>query len=161
MLSGCQPAPAAARPGALLALYLGLYAALRFVVEIFRGDALRGMVLSLDTPRLAARLGLAAREPLFLSVGQLGSLVIAAVLLTLARAAPASARKRPRLDLRLGQLAFGRRFDDDPAPDRQLEASRRSVRGADRHGQIQIAGSAQPAGRARVDAARRRARARR
>ncbi|MFL5305189.1 MAG: prolipoprotein diacylglyceryl transferase [Polyangia bacterium] len=71
-------------PGAVLALYLGLYAALRFVVEIFRGDTLRGMVLSLDTPRLAARLGLAAHDPLFLSVGQLGSLVIAAVLLTLA-----------------------------------------------------------------------------
>ncbi|HVY37837.1 MAG TPA: prolipoprotein diacylglyceryl transferase [Polyangia bacterium] len=71
------------RPGALLTLYLGLYAALRFVVEIFRGDALRGMVLSLRTPGLARRLGLAAGEPLFLSVGQLGSLVIAAVLLTL------------------------------------------------------------------------------
>ncbi len=72
------------RPGALLALYLSLYAALRFVVEIFRGDALRGMVLSLQTPRLAGRLGLPAGQPLFLSVGQLGSLAIAAVLLTLA-----------------------------------------------------------------------------
>jgi len=71
------------RPGALLALYLALYAALRFVVEIFRGDALRGMVLSLHTPGLAQRLGLAAGEPLFLSVGQVGSLAIGAVLLTL------------------------------------------------------------------------------
>ncbi|MES1157952.1 MAG: prolipoprotein diacylglyceryl transferase [Haliangium ochraceum] len=84
------------RPGALLALYLGLYAALRFAVEIFRGDALRGMVVSLATPRLAGRLGLPAGEPLFLSVGQLGSLAIGAVLLTRAlRRRPATRTPAP------------------------------------------------------------------
>jgi len=69
------------RPGALLALYLGLYAALRFVVEMFRGDAIRGMLVELRTPRLAARLGMAAGEPLFLSTSQLGSILIGALLL--------------------------------------------------------------------------------
>jgi phosphatidylglycerol:prolipoprotein diacylglycerol transferase len=78
------------RPGALLALYLGLYAALRFVVEIFRGDSIRGMVFAVMTPGLAARLGLAPDDPLFLSVGQLGSLIIGALLLAwaLRRRAP-------------------------------------------------------------------------
>jgi phosphatidylglycerol:prolipoprotein diacylglycerol transferase len=72
------------RPGALLALYLGLYAALRFVIEIFRGDAIRGMVYAMSTPRLAALLGLSPAEPLFLSVGQLSSLLVGALLITLA-----------------------------------------------------------------------------
>jgi phosphatidylglycerol:prolipoprotein diacylglycerol transferase len=64
------------RPGTLLVTYLGLYALLRFVVEMFRGDVVRGLVLSLQTPRLAALLHLPPREPIFLSVGQLGSLAV-------------------------------------------------------------------------------------
>jgi phosphatidylglycerol:prolipoprotein diacylglycerol transferase len=81
----CAAAPRLRRrPGALLALYLGLYAALRFVIEIFRGDTIRGMLVAWQTPGLAARLGVPADQPLFLSVGQLGSLLIGALLLTLA-----------------------------------------------------------------------------
>jgi phosphatidylglycerol---prolipoprotein diacylglyceryl transferase len=84
------------RPGALLALYLGLYAALRFVVEMFRGDALRGILWSIDTPRLAAHLGVPPGDPLFLSVGQVGSLAIGAVLLTVAlRRRPATQTPAP------------------------------------------------------------------
>jgi phosphatidylglycerol:prolipoprotein diacylglycerol transferase len=82
------------RPGAVLALYLGLYAALRFVVEIFRGDAIRGMVVQLHTPGLAGHLGLSPGDPLFLSTGQLGSLLIAALLLAVA---VRQARRRPAL----------------------------------------------------------------
>jgi phosphatidylglycerol:prolipoprotein diacylglycerol transferase len=63
------------RPGALLLCYLGLYALLRFGVEIFRGDTLRGFPIELQTPRLAAWLGLPSGEPLFLSAGQIGSLL--------------------------------------------------------------------------------------
>jgi phosphatidylglycerol---prolipoprotein diacylglyceryl transferase len=66
-------------PGALLVTYLGLYGVLRFVVEMFRGDVIRGLVVSLDTPRLAAWLGLPPREPIFLSVGQLSSLLLLAL----------------------------------------------------------------------------------
>ncbi len=81
----CAAAPRLRRrPGALLALYLGCYAGLRFVVEIFRGDSIRGILVPLRTPWLAARLGLPADEPLFFSVGQLGSLLIATVLVMLA-----------------------------------------------------------------------------
>jgi phosphatidylglycerol---prolipoprotein diacylglyceryl transferase len=68
-----------ARPGALLVTYLGLYAALRFVVEMFRGDVIRGMVVAFDTPRLAAWLRLPTQEPIFLSVGQLCSLIALAL----------------------------------------------------------------------------------
>ena len=66
------------QPGALLLCYLGLYALLRFVVEIFRGDILRGFPVELVTPRLAGWLGLPPGEPIFFSAGQLGSLLTAA-----------------------------------------------------------------------------------
>jgi len=59
--------------------YLGLYAALRFVVELYRGDVARRFVASLDTPRLAAWLHLPPAEPTLLSVGQLSSLVTLAL----------------------------------------------------------------------------------
>jgi phosphatidylglycerol:prolipoprotein diacylglycerol transferase len=65
------------QPGALMLSYLGLYALLRFVVEIFRGDVLRGFPIELETPRLAGWLGLPPVEPIFLSAGQIGSLLTA------------------------------------------------------------------------------------
>ena len=67
---------ARSRPGALLLGYLGLYALLRFVVEIFRGDYARKFVIAFDTPRLAERLHLPPGEPVLLSVGQLVSLLV-------------------------------------------------------------------------------------
>lgn len=66
-------------PGTLLVAYLGLYALLRFVVEMFRGDVIRGLVVALETPRLARLLHLPPHEPIFLSVGQLGSLAVLAL----------------------------------------------------------------------------------
>lgn len=63
------------RPGRLLLVYLGLYAVLRFVVEIYRGDVQRGFLVAFETPRLAHWLGLPPTEPIFLSAGQLGSLL--------------------------------------------------------------------------------------
>jgi phosphatidylglycerol:prolipoprotein diacylglycerol transferase len=65
-------------PGTLLVTYLGLYALLRFIVEIFRGDVIRGVLIAFDTPRLAGRLHLPPHEPIFLSVGQLVSLLLIA-----------------------------------------------------------------------------------
>jgi phosphatidylglycerol:prolipoprotein diacylglycerol transferase len=74
------------RPGSLLLVYLALYALLRFAVEIFRGDYARRFVVGFDTPRLAYLLHLPPNEPVLLSIGQLGSLVVlAAVSLALAR----------------------------------------------------------------------------
>ena len=64
------------QPGTLLVTYLGLYALLRFVVEIFRGDYARKFVVGLETPRLAERLHLPPGEPVLLSVGQLVSLLV-------------------------------------------------------------------------------------
>jgi phosphatidylglycerol---prolipoprotein diacylglyceryl transferase len=63
------------RPGRMLLVYLGLYAVLRFVVEIYRGDLLRGFLIAFETPRLAHWLDLPPAEPIFLSAGQLGSLL--------------------------------------------------------------------------------------
>ena len=67
------------RRGATLLAYLGLYATLRFVVEMFRGDAARRYVAALATPRLAALLHLPAGEPILLSVGQAASLAASAI----------------------------------------------------------------------------------
>jgi phosphatidylglycerol:prolipoprotein diacylglycerol transferase len=67
------------RAGALFLAYVALYAPLRFVVEVFRGDAARLYVVPLTTPRLAAWLGLPAAEPALLSLGQVMSVVILVV----------------------------------------------------------------------------------
>jgi phosphatidylglycerol:prolipoprotein diacylglycerol transferase len=67
------------RPGTLALVYASLYAVLRFVVELFRGDVARRYVVELVTPRLAGWLGVPAREPVLLSVGQLMSLALVAV----------------------------------------------------------------------------------
>jgi phosphatidylglycerol:prolipoprotein diacylglycerol transferase len=75
-----------ARPGSLLLVYLALYALLRFVVEVFRGDYARRFVVSFDTPRLADLLHLPPNEPVLLSIGQLGSLcLMLAVIVELGR----------------------------------------------------------------------------
>jgi phosphatidylglycerol:prolipoprotein diacylglycerol transferase len=58
------------RPGAIALAYALLYASLRFVVEIFRGDRDRAFVAELPVPWLARTLGLAAEEPIFLSLAQ-------------------------------------------------------------------------------------------
>src|SRR4030095_15843081 len=71
--------PLRRQPGTLLVTYLGLYALLRFVVEMFRGDVVRGLIIAFDTPRLAGWLHLPPHEPIFLSVGQLGSLIALAL----------------------------------------------------------------------------------
>ena len=57
-------------------VYGALYAVLRFVVELFRGDVARRYVVELVTPRLAGWLGVPAGEPVLLSVGQLMSLAM-------------------------------------------------------------------------------------
>jgi phosphatidylglycerol:prolipoprotein diacylglycerol transferase len=91
------------RPGAVFLAYLALYAALRFFVELYRGDVARRFVVALDTPRLAAWLHLPAAEPVLLSVGQLSSLLTLAVVLAVmgaalvrSRAAAAGARTETR-----------------------------------------------------------------
>jgi phosphatidylglycerol:prolipoprotein diacylglycerol transferase len=69
------------RRGATLLVYLGLYAALRFTVEMFRGDAGRRFVAALETPRLAALLHLPPGDPILLSVGQATSLAALAIVI--------------------------------------------------------------------------------
>jgi phosphatidylglycerol:prolipoprotein diacylglycerol transferase len=69
--------------GATALLYAATYAALRFVVEIFRGDLARGFLAQLSTPTLARWLGLPADQPLFLSTSQVTSLVVGAAAVAL------------------------------------------------------------------------------
>jgi len=65
-----------------LAIYFGGYAALRFLVEIFRGDPQRGFLVRLDPPGFAGMLGLPPDAPVLLSVSQgLSLLVLAGVVL--------------------------------------------------------------------------------
>lgn len=64
--------------GRLFALYLALYAPVRFSLEIFRGDAERRFLGTLHTPWLATALGFSPDEPLMLSTSQAVSLVLLA-----------------------------------------------------------------------------------
>jgi phosphatidylglycerol---prolipoprotein diacylglyceryl transferase len=64
------------RPGRTFLVYVTAYAALRFVVEMFRGDVGRGYAVAFDTPGLAEALHLSGDEPIFLSVGQLSSVLV-------------------------------------------------------------------------------------
>ena len=73
--------------GGTLLAYLGLYAGLRFVVEMFRGDAARHFVSMWRTPRLAAWLHLRPGNPILLSVGEAMSLVTLAVVVILGASA--------------------------------------------------------------------------
>ena len=75
-----SPAPA----GHVLLAYVASYAGLRFVVELFRGDAARGHVFSWAAPRVAAALGLPPEQPLLLSTSQLASLVALALVAAVA-----------------------------------------------------------------------------
>jgi phosphatidylglycerol:prolipoprotein diacylglycerol transferase len=69
--------------GALLALYLGLYGALRLGIELFRGDAARRYLVQLSTPSLNRALGL-GDGPALLSTSQAASLVALGCALALA-----------------------------------------------------------------------------
>jgi phosphatidylglycerol:prolipoprotein diacylglycerol transferase len=73
-----------APPGRLFLVYAAAYAGLRFVVELFRGDAARGHLLTWTTPALAVRLGLPPQQPLLLSFSQAVSLVVLAGVGTIA-----------------------------------------------------------------------------
>jgi len=84
-----SPVPA----GRVLLAYVGSYAALRFVVELFRGDTARGHVLTWTAPRLALALGLPAEQPMLLSTSQLASLVALALVAAVAYGRHRSARR--------------------------------------------------------------------
>jgi len=85
-----------ARRGALLLSYAALYALLRFVVELFRGDFARRYVVELATPRLARWLGVPPADPVLLSAGQLASLALLAACAVVALRRGASARRASR-----------------------------------------------------------------
>ena len=53
------------QPGTLLVTYLGLYALLRFVVEIFRGDVVRGLIFASTRPASPAGCTCRPRSPSF------------------------------------------------------------------------------------------------
>ena len=59
--------------------YLVGYGVLRFIVEIFRGDPSRGLLLELRSSPVAGALGLPPDQPLLLSVSQAIALVMVAV----------------------------------------------------------------------------------
>ncbi len=63
--------------GTVALAYACAYAALRFGVEIFRGDPARRFVFEFATPALSRALGLPAAEPLFLSTSQAVSVIVA------------------------------------------------------------------------------------
>jgi len=69
--------------GQVLAAYLGLYALVRFTLELFRADPERGYPLAVDWPWLDDLLGRPAASPALLSTSQLISLLLVGVALFL------------------------------------------------------------------------------
>jgi len=69
-------------PGAVALAYASGYGVLRFFIEIFRGDDVRGFLFEARLPGLARLLGLSPSEPIFLSTAQATSmaLVVAAII---------------------------------------------------------------------------------
>ncbi|PRQ07611.1 prolipoprotein diacylglyceryl transferase [Enhygromyxa salina] len=70
--------------GQVMLTYVMIYPAARFVLEMFRGDAVRGYVMKLETPALNAALGLDPSVPVMMTTSQFISLfvVAAAIVLT-------------------------------------------------------------------------------
>jgi phosphatidylglycerol:prolipoprotein diacylglycerol transferase len=75
-------APAA---GAVALTFLFGYAALRFAVEMVRGDTVRGFVATVYTPSLATWLHIPDHMPTLLSTSQLASLILVSTAAVLAR----------------------------------------------------------------------------
>ena len=82
-----RDAAAARSPGAIALVFLAGYAAVRFAIELFRGDVVRGFVTTWRTPALSSLLHLPPARPTLLSTSQLASVLVAllAAGLTLAR----------------------------------------------------------------------------
>ena len=65
-------------PGMVALAYAFTYGILRFLIEVFRDDQVRGFLFELHLPSLAAALGLPPQSPLFLSTAQATSLALIA-----------------------------------------------------------------------------------
>jgi phosphatidylglycerol---prolipoprotein diacylglyceryl transferase len=65
-------------PGTVALAYAFSYGLLRFVVELFRGDAVRAFLFEARMPSLARLLGMPPTEPLLLSSAQLTALLLMA-----------------------------------------------------------------------------------
>ncbi len=75
-------------PGAIALAYAFAYGVLRFFIEIFRGDDVRGFLFQARLPGLARLLGLSPTEPIFLSTAQatsIGLMVAAAIVYSILR----------------------------------------------------------------------------
>jgi phosphatidylglycerol---prolipoprotein diacylglyceryl transferase len=66
-------------PGMVALAYAGAYGLLRFAIEMFRGDQVRGFLFQLPLPAIARAFGLPAGEPLLLSSAQASALALVAV----------------------------------------------------------------------------------
>jgi phosphatidylglycerol:prolipoprotein diacylglycerol transferase len=74
--------------GQLLGTWLVLYSVLRFVVELYRGDKIRGFLVEVTSERVSALLGVPSYEPILLTTSQAisaGLLLIGVVLLVWGR----------------------------------------------------------------------------
>jgi phosphatidylglycerol---prolipoprotein diacylglyceryl transferase len=69
--------------GQVMLTYVMLYPTARFILEMFRGDAVRGYVMRLDTPALNAALGLDPSIPVMMTTSQFISLFVVAAAIVL------------------------------------------------------------------------------
>jgi phosphatidylglycerol:prolipoprotein diacylglycerol transferase len=69
--------------GQVMLAYVVIYPTARFILEMFRGDAVRGYVMRLETPGLNAALGLDPSIPVLMTTSQFISLFVVAAAIVL------------------------------------------------------------------------------
>jgi phosphatidylglycerol:prolipoprotein diacylglycerol transferase len=101
--------------GQVMLHYVILYPTARFVLEMFRGDAVRGYVAKIDTPALNESLGLDPTVPLMLTTSQFLSLVVVALSIVLIIVGKKVAAGGPIEETPLPEPAAAEEEDDEEA----------------------------------------------
>jgi phosphatidylglycerol:prolipoprotein diacylglycerol transferase len=108
--------------GQVMLHYVILYPTARFVLEMFRGDAVRGYVAKLETPALNQMLGLDPSVPVLLTTSQFLSLVVAAVSIVLIIVGKKVAAGGPIEETPLPDPVVAEAEDDEEEDDEEAEA---------------------------------------
>lgn len=108
--------------GQVMLHYVILYPTARFVLEMFRGDAVRGYVAKLDTPALNELFGLDPAVPLMLTTSQFLSLVVAVLSIVLIIVGKKVAAGGPIEETPLPDPVEAEAEDDEEEADEDAEA---------------------------------------
>ncbi|EDM77989.1 prolipoprotein diacylglyceryl transferase [Plesiocystis pacifica SIR-1] len=109
--------------GQVMLHYVILYPIARFVLEMFRGDAVRGYVFEVDTAAMATKLGLDPSVPLMMTTSQFISLFVVGAAIVLIFVGRKASADGPIADIEWAeaQAAADEEEDDDEEDDDEDE----------------------------------------